>query len=386
MKGTARRGRWEGEDELAARALRESAKERAENAMIVDLVRNDLGRVAEVGSVATARLFDVERYRTVWQMTSTVEARLRAGARLDDVFAALFPPGSVTGAPKVSATAIIAALERSPRGAYCGAVGLVAPGGDAAFAVAIRTVELDLVRGAASVGVGGGVTWDSTAGGEWDELLAKAAFLEARTEPFSLVETLRLEGGAYARLERHLARLASSARWAGFAVDAGAARRALEDAALRAGAEGRRVRLLAGEDGALAVETAPLPPPAREPLPVARARAPVRRTDPLLFHKTTSRAPYDARRAERPDAFDVLLANEEGELTELTIGNLVAELGGERVTPPRECGLLAGTFREELLARGEVRERVLRDAELAAARRLWLVNAVRGWVPIALVR
>jgi para-aminobenzoate synthetase/4-amino-4-deoxychorismate lyase len=146
------------------------------------------------------------------------------------------------------------------------------------------------------------------------------------------------------------------------------------------------VRLLVSEDGALALETAPLPAAAAAPLPVARARAPVSRRDPLLFHKTTRRAVYDARRAERPDVFDVVLANEEGELTELSIGNLVVELGGERLTPPVECGLLPGVMREELLARGELVEAVLRDRDLAAAERLWLVNAVRGWVPIVVVR
>jgi para-aminobenzoate synthetase/4-amino-4-deoxychorismate lyase len=382
MKGTARRGRWEAEDDRAAAALRESPKDRAENVMIVDLLRNDLGRVAAVGSVEATSLFDVERYRTVLQLTSTVEARLRPGTRLDELLAALFPSGSVTGAPKVAAMRAIAALEPSPRGAYCGAVGLVAPGGDAAFNVAIRTVELDLDRGEARCGVGGGVTWDSTAAGEWDELLAKAAFLEAEDEPVSLVETLRLERGAYARLGRHLARLASSARHLGIALDERRVRAALDGAAASAAGEARRVRLLVGEDGAVGVEGAPLPAPAAAPLRVALARAPVRRGDRWLFHKTTRRAVYDARRAERADAFDVLLANEEGELTELTIGNLVAEIGGERLTPPRECGLLAGTFREELLARGEVREAVLRREDLGRARRLWLVNAVREWVPI----
>lgn len=384
MKGTARRGRWAEEDDAAAAALAASAKDRAENVMIADLVRNDLGRVARTGSVRVASLLDVERWRTVLQLTSTVEARLRAGTTLEALFAAAFPCGSITGAPKSTATRVIAAEERSPRGAYCGAIGWVAPGGDAAFSVAIRTVELDLARGEAIAGIGGGITWDSTAAGELDEALAKAAFLSERVEPFELVETLRLERGAYPLLARHLARLAASARHLGRRVDPAAVDVALAREAAAAGGAAARVRLLVAADGSARAERAPLPPPAPEPLPIAVATSRVSRRDPRLFHKTTRREPYDRARAERPDAFDVLLVNEEDELTELTIGNLVLELDGERVTPARDCGLLAGVFRETLLASGEVRERPVRRAELARARRIWLVNAVRGWVPVRL--
>jgi para-aminobenzoate synthetase/4-amino-4-deoxychorismate lyase len=384
MKGTAPRGRYPGEDERLATALAGSPKDRAENVMIVDLLRNDLGRVAVPGSVHVARAFDVERWRTVHQLTSTVKARVRPGVRLADLFAALFPCGSITGAPKIAAMRMIAALEQSARGAYCGAVGLLRPGGDAVFNVGIRTLVLDLARGLAKAGAGGGITWDSEASAEWEEARAKLAFLSEDPAPFSLVETLRLESGRYPLLERHLGRLRRSAEHLGFTLDEAAARAALGRIAAEAGTA--RVRLLLALDGRLTWETAPLPAPSAHPLPVARARAPVSRRDRFLFHKTTRRAVYDARRAERPDVFDVLLANEEGELTELTIGNLAIELGGERLTPPVDCGLLAGVMREELLARGELREAVLRDADLARADRLWLVNAVRGMVPIALVR
>jgi para-aminobenzoate synthetase/4-amino-4-deoxychorismate lyase len=385
MKGTARRGRFAEEDDAAARALAASEKDRAENVMIVDLVRNDLGRVARTGSVQVAALFEVERYRTLLQLTSTVEARLEPGAGVARLFAAAFPCGSVTGAPKSTATRLIAALERSPRGVYCGAIGYVAPGGDCAFNVAIRTVELDLARGEAVAGVGGGVTWASSPEGERDEALVKAAFLEERTEAFELVETLRLEGGRYPLLDRHLARLAASARHFAFALDRGAVEAALAEERDAFPGEGRRVRLRLAEDGSARVESAPLPPVAVEPLPVALCGR-VSRGDPFLFHKTTRRDVYDRARRERPDAFDVLLSNEADEVTEFTIGNLVLELDGERVTPARGCGLLAGVFREELLARGEVREGIVRRAEVARARRLWLVNAIRGWVPVRLLR
>jgi para-aminobenzoate synthetase/4-amino-4-deoxychorismate lyase len=384
MKGTARRGRWLEEDEAAAAGLTASAKDRAENVMIVDLLRNDLGKVAEPGSVEVGRLFEVERWRTVLQMTSTVAARVPPSVGLEALLAALFPSGSVTGAPKVAATAFIAALERSPRGPYCGAVGLVAPGGEAVFNVAIRTLDLDLRTGAATCATGGGVTWGSSASGEWDEALAKTAFLADPAADFQLLETVRAEGGSCPRLERHLARAAASARYFGFAADPERARAALEAAAEPGAAQ--RLRLLTSPDGSVRVESAPLPGSAPLPWPVALSRRPVARDDRFLFHKTTRREVYDVRRAERPDAADVLLQNGQGEITEFTIGNLVAEIGGERLTPARDCGLLAGVFREELLARGGVREAVLREADLARARRLWLVNALRGEVPVRLVR
>ncbi len=385
MKGTARRGRFEEEDAAAAAALASSQKERAENVMIADLLRNDLGRVARVGTVQVARLLEVERYRTVLQLTSTIEARIRPGIGVVGLLAATFPCGSVTGAPKAMATRVIAEEERSPRGAYCGAIGVVAPGGDAAFAVAIRTVELDLAAGEAVAGVGGGITWGSSPGAEYDEALAKGAFLSEPVAPFELVETLRLEAGGYPLLARHLARLASSARHLGFRLDGGAVEAALGGEEAAAEGTPRRVRLHVARGGEVRTESAPLPPAAEGPLPVALARSRVSRRDPALFHKTTRREPYDAARRERPDAFDVLLANEEGELTEFTIGNVVLEIGGERVTPQREAGLLAGVMRAELLSRGEVRERPVRAAELGRASRLWLVNAVRGWVPVRLL-
>ena len=385
MKGTALRGRFAEEDDRLAEALAASEKERAENVMITDLMRNDVGRVAQVGTVEVAELCKVERYRTVHQMTSTVRAQLRSGTTLEDVFGALFPCGSVTGAPKPSAMSIIAAEERSPRGPYCGAAGVIAPGGDAAFNVAIRTLDLDLDAGSATYGTGGGITWLSSPDDEWEEALAKARVLEAPEPAFELVETMRVEDGVCRLMARHLARLEASARHLGFAHDARGTRAALEREMAALGAGSHRLRLLSSEAGDLRFQAGAIPEEPPDPRPVALSPRPVSRHDGLLFHKTTRREVYDTRRAERPDVFDVVLRNEEGGLTELTIGNLVAEIEGERLTPPREEGLLAGVFRAELLARGEAMERTLRADDLRRARRLWLVNAVRGWVPIRLV-
>jgi len=380
MKGTARRGRWPEEDDLARERLGSSEKDRAENVMIADLLRNDLGRVSATGSVQADRLFDVERFRTVWQLTSTVSGGVRPGADLAELFAATFPCGSVTGAPKIAAMKLIAGLERAPRGAYCGAVGAVRPGGDCCFNVAIRTVEVDLATGAATYGTGGGITWDSDPAAEWDEAVAKASVLDIDPTVPTLLETMRLEGGQVALLGGHLIRLAGSARYHAIPFDAAAvgARIGLEQG-------DARLRLLLSPDGRLAVERFPLPEPLPGPAPVALSCEPVDRRDPALFHKTTRRTPYERRRAERPELFDVVLLNAEGEVTETTIGSLVAEIDGERVTPPLDAGLLPGVFRAHLLARGEVRERPLRPADLWRARRIWLVNALRGWVEVRFV-
>ena len=384
MKGTAPRGRFKEEDETAAARLAASEKNRAENLMIVDLLRNDLGRVAETGTVSVEELFRVERYPTVFQMTSSVACELREGVRLPDLFAALFPCGSVTGAPKVSTSRIIAALEDEPRGVYCGAVGFVAPGGDAAFNVAIRTVVVDSEAGGAVYGVGGGVTWDSTPGGEYEEALDKTRVLTERAGGFELLETLRLDETGYCLLEEHLARLEGSAEYFDFRVSVAGAREALRRHADEHGGGGaRRVRLLVSADGGVGVESEPLGETPPAPRRVALALTPVDSRDRFLFHKTTRRGVYDARRAERPGVFDVLLWNERGELTEFTNGNLVVELDGGRWTPPRESGLLAGTLRAELLRRGEVSERVLTRDDLSRAERVWFVNGVRGRVEVS---
>lgn len=383
MKGTAARGRWREEDEEAAARLTASEKEQAENLMIVDLLRNDLGRVAETGSVTVEELFRVERYPTVLQMTSTVAATLREGVTLDELFAALFPCGSVTGAPKVSTTRFIAALEESPRGVYCGAVGFVAPGGDAAFNVAIRTVVVDAETGGAVYGVGGGVTWDSTPGGEYAEVLAKAKLLSEDAPDFDLLETMRLDDEGFRLLEEHVARLEASAWYFDFPLNIPAVREALARHAVEYDDAPRRVRLLVSRDGRARVESEPLANLPDGPLRVALALTPVKRADRFLCHKTTNRGQYEARRAEVPGVFDVLLWNEEGELTEFTNGNVVLELEGGRWTPPRGCGLLAGTFRAALLRAGEVAERVLTKDDLARATRVWFVNGVRGWVEVS---
>jgi para-aminobenzoate synthetase/4-amino-4-deoxychorismate lyase len=385
MKGTAPRGRTLAEDRTLRDRLRASTKERAENVMIVDMMRNDVGRVASVGTVSVPELFTVERYPTVWQMTSEVTAE--TDATLDRVFAALHPSASVTGAPKVSTMEILAGLEPEPRGVYTGAVGYIAPGGDAQFNVAIRTAVVDEVHQRISFGVGSGIVWDSTADAEYEECLLKAAVLGRSIPAFELLETLRWSPEAgFDLLERHLQRMRESAEYFEFECDERRIREELSGAV--AGATGPlRVRLRVSSSGVATVESTPVQVSKGVPAAPVRLRLstePVSRDDVFLYHKTTNRGVYD--RARRNDADDVCLWNDNGEVTESTIANIVVELpGGVRVTPPVACGLLAGTLRADLLERGEIRERVVRVEELSSASRIWLINSVQGWRPASLV-
>ncbi len=380
MKGTVARGRWEQEDLRFRERLLASGKDRAENVMIVDLLRNDLGRIARFGSVRVERLFEVERFETVWQMTSTVGAETRPEVRLHDVFAAMFPCGSVTGAPKVRTMEIIEALEDSPRGVYCGAIGLLAPEGSglpaAQFSVAIRTVVIDTASGVAEYGVGGGVVHDSTADREYDEAILKSRVLTRRHTPLTLLETMRWvpRSGIWLR-ERHLNRLRSSARYLGIRLQ--------EDkiAGLLDGIGGDRplrVRLLCSRSGPPLIDTHPLGEYGGV-VSLAVDDRPIDRLDRLRFHKTTIRSPYEAAAARHPDADDVVLINDRGEVVETTIANLAVLIGGLWVTPPIDAGCLPGTYREELLELGQLEEARVTVGDLVAADEVAVINSVSGW-------
>ena len=379
MKGTAPRSPHPDADRLQREQLAASPKERAENLMIVDLVRNDLALVAETGSVAVPAMFQVETYPTVHQMTSTVTARIRPEAGLIDIFRALFPCGSVTGAPKRRTMEIIRSLETTPRGIYCGAIGYLSPGREAVFSVAIRTVVLDMVSQTGELGIGSGITWDSEAGAEYRECLAKGAFLY-REPDFRLIESLRHDKEGFLLLDRHLRRLAASATYFGFSFDSNCLRSRLDN--LGRGLVGvHKVRVLLAGDGALNLETEPLqePPHPTPPGTLALSRVRVDAADPFLYHKTTRRELYDGERQRHPDCADVVFLNERGEVTEGSHNNLVVSLDGELLTPALTCGLLPGVLREELIEAGAIREALLTRAELADAGKIWLINSVRGW-------
>lgn len=386
MKGTLPRGRTPEEDTAQAAALAACPKNQAENRMITDLLRNDLGRIARPGSVRVPELFTVERLCTAWQMTSTVVAEVPARIGLVPLLRALFPCGSITGAPKQSAMRLIRRLEPHPRGFYTGTIGQIAPGGqDCIFSVVIRTVELDAGTGLARFGVGGGITYDSRARDEYAECRTKAAFLSLPPAPFELLETLRLDRGRFTLLDEHLARLAQSAGYFGFNHDAQAVIKALEAERAAWPTCRRRVRLLVARDGTARTESFALGGTPKRPVRLGLGKIPVDSRDPYLFHKTTRRALYDAALAAHPDCDDVLLRNGRGEVTESCRANLVAAIHGRLVTPTLDCGLLLGTYRQRLMRRGIIHEAVLAPDDLARATRLWLVNSVRLWQPAVLV-
>jgi para-aminobenzoate synthetase/4-amino-4-deoxychorismate lyase len=383
MKGTAPRGLTRADDLQHAERLTRCPKNRAENLMIVDMARNDLGRIARIGSVRVPRLFEAERYATLWQMTSTVVAC--TDAPLPEIFRALFPAASITGAPKIRATHVIHALERAPRGVYTGAIGVVLPDRHAQFNVAIRTLHYDKVAAQLTFGVGSGIVWDSEQVAEYEECLTKAQVLFAPRPAFELLETLLWRRGrGYFLLEAHLQRLRDSADYFGFALDADAVRHQLLTVAERFTAPRYRVRLRVNRYGEAQVEHAPLAPE-RRVWRVALAHEPVNPREVFLYHKTTHRQVYERARAAQPDCDDVILWNTRGEITESTLANVVVRVDGRYYTPPVECGLLAGVYREHLLQRGLLRERVLTPDDLRRAEAVYLINSVRGRVRVEVV-
>ena len=381
MKGTESRRTNPQADKQTSDWLAGSQKNRAENLMITDMVRNDLGKIAVAGSVDVSGLFRVEEYPTVWQMTSTVHAQTKAS--VGEVFRTLFPAASITGAPKRAAMGHIARLEKSPRGIYTGAIGYLAPNRHTQFSIAIRTSTVNKVAGTAQYGAGGGIVWDSTAVQEHTEMLAKTRILGAVTHQASieLFETLRWTPRAgFSRLERHLNRLSRSARFFGMPMDPECARSALDLALVGVREQGMRVRLSLDVQGAFHVDLNELPEASPQQVqPIRLAANAVDSSDLYLKHKTSYRAGYDQAAAEVPDGVEPILFNERGEITESNIANVVYRLGPDWFTPPVSSGLLPGTLREELLERGELTVRVLRVAELDSVQELALINGLRGW-------
>lgn len=380
MKGTARRRPFPPDDEAARADLLGSAKDRAENVMIVDLIRNDLNRLAKPGTVHVSSLLAAEKYPTVWQLTSTVEAELDPEVALPEIFQALFPCGSITGAPKLSTMDLITELETAPRGIYCGAIGYLSPAGQASFGVAIRTLTVDRRDGAASYGVGGGITWPSVANDEYQELLAKARVL--RPAPvFELFETFALHDGEAPNLAEHLDRLAISTAYFDFACD----RAAIESAVANLhGTQAVRLRL--SRTGEFRLEPRELPTPPSTPVRLAIDTTPIDPESPFIHHKTTFRDHYAAARKRHPEADDTILINPAGQVTETTVANLAVRLGEYWFTPPLTDGCLPGIGRRLALADGRVRERSLSVHDVLAADEVALVSSVRGWRAGALIR
>jgi len=379
MKGTIKRGRYLAEDQALASWLAESSKDRAENVMIVDLLRNDLGKVSVNGSVTVKSLFDIERFETVWQMTSTIESILRSGIKLVDLMQALFPCGSITGAPKIRTMEIIRELEPTARGVYTGTIGLIRPGGDCTFNVAIRTVVLDKRTGEATFGVGGGITIGSTAESEYEECLTKARFLNTKPKVFNLFESILLEDGEYFLLVRHLKRLHDSVTYFGFDFSLSEITSKLEELRRRHRNGSWKVKLTLSRAGNVSLECGGLPPLCHIQN-LGLSHSAIDSTDRYLFHKTTLRDFYNSELKAHPDCDDVVFYNERGEVTESTNANVVVDLDGKLITPPITAGLLAGTFRNELISNGEIQERTIKIEDLKKVKQIFLINSVRKWM------
>jgi para-aminobenzoate synthetase/4-amino-4-deoxychorismate lyase len=388
MKGTRPRSVDEAADRALADELASSAKDKAENLMIVDLMRNDLSRVAEAGSVRVEAPFAVESYPTVHQMVTTVRATLAQGHGAMDLVRALFPCGSITGAPKIRAMELIAEVERDARGPYCGAIGRIDANGDAAFNVAIRTLrltEIENAQGSAVLGVGSAIVADSQPMNEWHESLLKADFARRAAPGFDLIETMRFDPEAgIALLELHLERIKASAAELGFAFDRHAARNRIQALCFDLDAPAR-LRLLASQRGEIALEAAPLPQPLAEPVTCIALTLPVHPGDWRLRYKTTDRDFYNAARdvAKDAGAHEALLVREDGLVTEGSFTDLFVERDGILLTPPAELGLLPGVLRRSHLESGRAREAKLTLDDLADG--FLIGNALRGLMRARLV-
>ncbi len=424
MKGTLPRGRtWE-EDEEQAKKLAQSEKNRAENVMIVDMVRNDLTRISLPASVQTTELFAVERYPTLWQMISTVQSQTEAP--ISSILQALFPSASITGAPKVSTMRIIADLETTPRKIYTGAIGFIAPQRRARFNVAIRTLLIDQLHKKAELGIGGGIVWDSQTDNEYEESLLKASFLLQDLPSFQLLETILWDPTKeeFRFLDGHLNRMKRSALYFDRSFSEEAARNLLKEKRETFDNSFKKIRLLLDESGKLTCEVEELDPDFRFfegieemlgvsqqlPTPKTESYPPLARIaqfshsslsrsacftaqtvhseEPFLFHKTTYRDIYDnARRIAQNYHYcdDAILINQRGEVTELTTANIVILKEGKLFTPSLQSGLLPGIFRQYLLDEGVIQEKIITKQELEEADAIFAINSLRGWRPIRFV-
>jgi para-aminobenzoate synthetase/4-amino-4-deoxychorismate lyase len=377
MKGTAPRGLTLAADQQLAKDLQNCPKNRAENVMIVDMLRNDMGRVADFYSVQVPSLFDVEKYPTLWQMTSTVTAKTHQS--LDKIMAALFPCASITGAPKRRTMEIIRELETTPRKIYTGTIGLIQPQRQAQFNVAIRTVLIDKVTNKAEYGVGSGIVWDSDSQAEYIECQTKTQFLNTPPQEFELLETILWEPeSGYFLLDYHLQRLQKSAIYFNFKIDLEKIQHQLLKSAKSLKSKAYKVRILVNKKGEISHETIPFFPPTNpQPVKLRLNSIAIDSSNPFLYHKTTNRSVYQQAKVTSLDCDDVILWNERGEITETCIYNIIIESNGERLTPSFSCGLLGGTYRQMLLDKNEIKEAIISIDSLKKAEKIYLINSVQ---------
>lgn len=391
MKGTAKRGRNIVEDSINIEHLKSSEKERAENLMIVDLLRNDMAKVSVTGSVVVKSLFNIESLDTVHQMSSLITSRLNPSASLIDVMRALFPCGSVTGAPKKRVMEIIKELEDEPRGIYTGCIGYISPdktsssGLEAVFSVAIRTVVIDKQGNSGEIGIGSGVTYDSSPEAEYNECLLKSQFARETRPDFELIETMLLDKGSYFLLERHLNRLKASAKYFNFNFDQIALFKDMSALTRQYSQGTHKVRLLLNRDGKYTIESEPVDRTANKTGKIIISDERVNSDNIFLYHKTTNRPLYnEAVKGLDSGILDIIFANQSGEVTEGANNNIVAAIDGVLCTPPVSCGLLPGTFRQELIDTHIIEERVITLEDLRESPKIFLINSVRKWREVKL--
>lgn len=379
MKGTVGRGLTYEEDLAKANWLNNSMKNKIENELIVDLLLEDIKKIAVKNTIQTPKLYEVEKYPTVYQMTSTITANVSPVTNFIDIFTALFPCGSITGVPKQEAMDIIKQLETTPREVYCGAIGYITPEKKAIFNVPIRTVAINNLNKVAHYGVGGAITKDSTKEEEYDEVLIKAKLLFEKQKEFKLLETIGLFSGEYFLLDDHLKRLEQSAAYFNFNIDLKKIKKKLMKVAKQHNKKEWIVRLLVNKNGSYTAQQQKITTTKNKQL-VTLAKQPIKKENPFLYHKTTNREIYDVHYEE--NMYDVLLWNENKEVTEFTTGNIVVKLNRELYTPPIHTGLLGGTFRSYLLRNKKVKERVIKVNDLNKCDEIWFVNSVRKWVQV----
>lgn len=383
MKGTIDRGLTYEEDIKQAQKLKNARKEQNENNLIVDLMCNELEKIAVAHTVKIPKLHTIEKYPTLYQMTSTITAKLKDHVELLDIFKTLFPCGSITGIPKKETMKIITDIETLPREVYCGAIGYITPQNEAIFNVPIRTVWIDKKSQVAQYGVGGAITSDSNKESEYEEILIKTALLSKPQTEFKLIESFGLINGEYICFAEHIKRLEESAKYFAFDLHLDKIQNELISLSQEYKQGTWKVRLLVDNNGHYNIEINQIKPPANN-LKVKLAYDPIDQKNLFLYHKTTNRTIYEENKIKNESIFDTLLWNENDEITEFTMGNIVVEMNHQLYTPPIKCGLLAGTFRAHLLEKGEITERIIRKEELKHCDHIWFINSVRKWIPVQL--
>jgi para-aminobenzoate synthetase/4-amino-4-deoxychorismate lyase len=385
MKGTIKRGKYYLEDQINYNFLRNSEKDKAENLMIVDLLRNDLSKISELGSVNVMKLFEIEKYPTVYQMTSSIEAKLKDKVSIEEIMEALFPCGSITGAPKIKTMEIINEIEKNSREIYCGTIGYIAPNRNAVFNVAIRTIWIDKEKNMSEYSVGGGITWDSTSQSEYQEAITKAAVLTEEVTDFKLYEQIKLNNGFTALEKYHLQRLQSSSNYFDYPFSISKIRQALKLEKNRYPNGEHVMNLYLDKYGEITSHTMTYEKPViNKLLTTVVASSPINSENKMIYHKTTDRTIYNNYTQEKSNCYDVLLWNEEGQLTQFTTGNIVVRKNGELLTPPVAAGIIPGVFREYLLDTEQIREANLEISELQSYEKIWLINNILGWVKLSL--